>query len=44
MRIEESEQIYYWAQPDLADKSSIRATADNPGTKIIIYGITPKEG
>ncbi|MBI2034775.1 MAG: L,D-transpeptidase [Candidatus Levybacteria bacterium] len=42
MRIEEAEQIYYWAQPNLYDKSSIQATLDDPGTKVIIYGTTPK--
>lgn len=42
MRISEAEQIYYWATPDLHDQASITASADNPGTKIIIYGTTPR--
>jgi lipoprotein-anchoring transpeptidase ErfK/SrfK len=37
MKTEEVEQLYYWANPELKDKQSIRATKDNPGTKIIIY-------
>ena len=43
MSIAESEQIYYWAQPNLQDRASIQTTADNPGTRIIIYGTTPAE-
>ncbi|KKP58462.1 MAG: hypothetical protein UR52_C0019G0008, partial [Candidatus Gottesmanbacteria bacterium GW2011_GWA1_34_13] len=35
--------LYYWAQPDLRGKASINTTADNPGTKIIIYGEAPAE-
>lgn len=42
MKISEAQQVYYWAQPDLQDKASIQATGDNPGTKIIIYGTTPR--
>jgi lipoprotein-anchoring transpeptidase ErfK/SrfK len=43
MKTEEVEQLYYWANPDLQGKPSIRATADNPGTKIIIYGTAPNQ-
>jgi len=38
MKTEEAEKIYYWAMPDLQDKRSILASADNPGTPVIIYG------
>jgi lipoprotein-anchoring transpeptidase ErfK/SrfK len=41
MKTEEAEKIFYWAAPDLGGKSTVRATADNPGTKIIIYGTAP---
>lgn len=41
MKTEEAAQLYYWAQPDLRGKSSIPATADNPGTRIVIYGTAP---
>lgn len=41
MKTEEVEQLYYWANPELGDKQSIRASVDNPGTKIIIYGKAP---
>jgi len=44
MKNEEVEQLYYWAQPDLPEgKKSVNASADNPGTKIYIYGVAPKE-
>jgi lipoprotein-anchoring transpeptidase ErfK/SrfK len=43
MKTEEVEQLYYWAHPELGDKQSIRASKDNPGTKIIIYGEAPNE-
>lgn len=44
MKNEEVEQLYYWAQPDLPDgKTSTTATVDNPGTKVYIYGVAPKE-
>ncbi|MCJ7827598.1 L,D-transpeptidase [Patescibacteria group bacterium] len=38
MKTEEAEQLYYWASPDLQGKPSIRATEDNQGTLIYIYG------
>jgi hypothetical protein len=41
MKISEAALLYYWADPALGDKSSIRATADNPGTHITIYGTAP---
>lgn len=41
MKTEEAQQLYYWANPKLGEKQSIRATQDNLGTKIIIYGQSP---
>lgn len=38
LRTEDAEKLYYWATPDLRGNSSIRSTADNPGTEIHIYG------
>ncbi|NMC36634.1 L,D-transpeptidase [Candidatus Beckwithbacteria bacterium] len=43
MRNEDVEKLYYWAGPDLQGKESIKATDDNPGTEIIIYGEAPLE-
>lgn len=42
MKTEEVEQLYYWAQPDTGDKKSIRASEENPGTEVIIFGEAPK--
>lgn len=41
MKPEEAELLYYWAMPDLRGRPSIKATTDNPGTEVIIYGTTP---
>lgn len=38
MKTSEAAIIYQWAMPNLGDKTSIRASADNPGTPITIYG------
>lgn len=43
LRIEDAEKLYYWTTPDLQGKNMTKATPDNPGTPIIIYGETPKE-
>ena len=44
MKTEEAEQIYYWSTPTLPEgKASIAASKDNPGTTIVIYGVTPDE-
>ena len=40
MKTEEVEQLYYWAHPT-GEKGTIKATSDNPGTKVIIYGKAP---
>lgn len=42
MKTEEAALLYYWASPDLQGKSSITASKENPGTKVIIYGIAPQ--
>ena len=41
MKTEEVEQLFYWAEPDLQGKTSIRASTDNPGTLVRIYGKAP---
>ena len=42
MKTEEAEQLYYWADPP-STKYTTYASAENPGTKIIIYGEAPNE-
>lgn len=41
MKTEEVELIYYWSGPDAGDNKTARASEDNPGTEIIIYGEAP---
>ncbi len=36
----DAEKLYNWASPS-SDKNSVKATAENPGTLITIYGVTP---
>lgn len=44
MRTEDVEKLYYWATPvGNNTRGAIYAKADNPGTKVVIYGETPKE-
>lgn len=42
MRTEEAELLFNWAGPDVGEQNSIRATAENPGTEVVIYGVAPK--
>lgn len=42
MRIEDVGKLYAWANPQ-ASENTTYATADNPGTEVVIYGETPKE-
>lgn len=43
MKISEAGLLYNWADPKLPEgKKSGTASKDNPGTKVIIYGTTPK--
>jgi lipoprotein-anchoring transpeptidase ErfK/SrfK len=43
MKTEEAELLYNWAGPDTGEKTSMRATTENPGTEVVIYGVAPKE-
>ena len=43
LSLKDAETLFYWADPDLGDKTSIKATKDNPGTKIKIYGKAPSK-
>lgn len=43
MRPDDARVLYYWADPDIGNKKSGRATSDNPGTTVIIYGKAPKK-
>jgi lipoprotein-anchoring transpeptidase ErfK/SrfK len=39
MKTEEAAILYQWAQP--TGSGSVRATTDNPGTEVVIYGVAP---
>ena len=45
MRIEDAKTLYDWATPVVSDPKawSTPATAENPGTRVVIYGTTPQE-
>lgn len=44
MRIEDAERLFYWANPSLPENTnSVLANEDNKGTKVIVYGVTPRE-
>lgn len=45
MRTEDVAQLYEWADPPVLDAKSwsVFAAENNPGTKIIIYGVAPNE-
>lgn len=45
MKIEDAKTLYEWATPVVTNTKawSTSATADNPGTTVIIYGVTPKK-
>ena len=43
LKTEDAGTLYYWVRPDLGEKTSIYASADNPGTKITIFGEAPWE-
>lgn len=42
MRTEEAELLYYWASPTSGEERSTKATKDDPGTEVIIYGVAPR--
>ncbi|MBI4089184.1 MAG: L,D-transpeptidase [Candidatus Levybacteria bacterium] len=42
IQTENAEKLYYWADPPIKDNTTY-ADQENPGTKVIIYGVTPNE-
>lgn len=43
MKTEEAEKIFYWSTPQTGNKSSVRASDEDQGTIIVIYGTAPRE-
>lgn len=41
MRTEDAEKIYYWSQPHPGSPNATRASSNDPGTLIVIYGTAP---
>lgn len=41
MRTEDAEALFYWSDPVVGEAKTVKATKDDPGTEIMIYGITP---
>lgn len=42
MKTSEAALIYEWSEPQLPQgKNNVRSSSENPGTEIIIYGVTP---
>lgn len=41
MRTRDVEKLYYWAMPETGERNVVHASADNPGTEIVIYGEAP---
>lgn len=42
MRIVDAQKLYFWVSPDAGNQNVVLSGADNPGTKITIYGEPPK--
>jgi lipoprotein-anchoring transpeptidase ErfK/SrfK len=44
MKIEDAGRLFSWANPPVpSNVNSIYSNKDNPGTKVVVYGTTPKE-
>jgi hypothetical protein len=43
MKTEEAELIYNWADPVTSKNNYTKATPENPGTEVVIYGVAPRE-
>lgn len=41
MKTPEAGLLYQWANPPTSTSQSLQATAENPGTHIVIYGKAP---
>lgn len=43
MRNADAEKLFYWTTPNMNNKRTVKASEDNPGTPVFIYGVAPKE-
>lgn len=42
MRNEDAEKLFYWTTPSIGDKRIVKATKEDEGTPVFIYGVAPK--
>lgn len=42
MRTEDAKVLFYWTSPTTTEKNTVRASDEDPGTEIVIYGKAPK--
>jgi len=42
MKAADAEALYHWTTPDVGDKRWVKASEENVGTPVIIYGTTPR--
>lgn len=43
LSIPNAEKLFYWAEPSVGtDQNSVRASSDNPGTRVLVHGKTPR--
>lgn len=43
LSIADAEKLFYWADPQMTDGQwTVKATADNPGTRVVVHGVTPR--
>ena len=41
MKREDAEALYNWTTPVMGEKRWMKTTAENPGTRVVIYGEAP---
>ena len=43
LSIADAEKLFYWADPQMSEGQwTVKATAENPGTRVVIHGTTPR--
>ena len=43
LSIADAEKLFYWADPKMTENEwTVKATAENPGTRVVIHGTTPR--
>ena len=43
LAIADAEKLFYWADPQMTDGQwTVKATADNPGTRVVVHGVAPR--